>query len=139
MENKVLYRSNNEWGRNLYEGYYKHFKEKYYYVYGVVEHTETGETMVLYKALYGERKLYVRPISMFLSVVDKEKYPEVEQEFRFEHVSEDEYKSYELSNRDCEVVTLGEMNYDPVTMLRNGIYFKDMSNVNYVARRVIEK
>lgn len=63
---------------------YKHFKGNYYYVEDIAKHTETGELMVVYRALYGEGDLYVRPIDMFSSIVDKEKYPDVEQTYRFE-------------------------------------------------------
>ena len=63
---------------------YKHFKGDYYIVLGVVIDSETKEEMVLYRALYGEGLQYVRPVSMFLSEVDHEKYPEVTQKFRFE-------------------------------------------------------
>lgn len=65
---------------------YRHFKGKFYYVEGLAEHSETGEQLVVYRQAYGEKKLYVRPLAMFLSPVDRKKYPDVEQEFRFEVV-----------------------------------------------------
>ena len=63
---------------------YKHFKGDYYLVEDVVYHSESKEKMVLYRALYGSGLRYVRPYDMFLSKVDKEKYPLVEQEYRFQ-------------------------------------------------------
>ena len=63
---------------------YKHFKGDYYLVEDVVYHSETKEQMVLYKALYGNGLRYVRPYEMFLSKVDKNKYPDVNQEYRFQ-------------------------------------------------------
>ena len=65
-------------------GIYKHFKGDLYLVEDVVYHSETKEKYVLYRALYGSGLRYVRPYEMFLSKVDREKYPNVLQEYRFE-------------------------------------------------------
>ena len=63
---------------------YKHFKGDLYLVEGIVLHSETKEKLVLYRALYGSGLRYVRPYYMFASKVDKIKYPNVEQEYRFQ-------------------------------------------------------
>ena len=68
----------------LKPGKYRHFKGNEYQIIAVAEHSEDLSKMVVYKALYGEGKCYVRPLDMFMSPVDKEKYPEVEQEYRFQ-------------------------------------------------------
>lgn len=72
---------------------YRHFKGSTYYIRHIAEHTETGEAMVVYSKIDLESKsglgalkskVYVRPYTMFISKVDKEKYPDSTQEYRFE-------------------------------------------------------
>ena len=63
---------------------YKHFKGDYYLVEGIAKNSETKEEMVLYRKLYEDCGLWVRPKEMFLSEVDHTKYPNVQQQYRFE-------------------------------------------------------
>ena len=63
---------------------YKHFKGDYYLVQDIVTNSETQEDMILYQALYGNGTRYVRPYKMFIEKVDKNKYPNATQEYRFE-------------------------------------------------------
>lgn len=71
--------------RNLkINGIYRHFKGNYYIVVDIANHSETKEQYVVYRQLYGEGKLWIRPLNMFLSEVDHEKYPDIKQKYRFE-------------------------------------------------------
>lgn len=67
-------------------GLYRHFKGKCYRVEDIALDSETTTEMVVYRALYGDCRLYVREKGMFLSEVDREKYPDVIQKYRFEEL-----------------------------------------------------
>ena len=74
-------------GRPMPGEIYRHFKNKTYQILAVARHSETRELYVVYQALYGDYQTYVRPYDMFISPVDHEKYPEVEQEYRFAYIA----------------------------------------------------
>ena len=63
---------------------YRHFKGNDYKVLALAEHTETGEKLVVYQAMYAPFKICARPYDMFMSEVDHQKYPGIRQHWRFE-------------------------------------------------------
>lgn len=63
---------------------YKHFKGNYYLVVDIATHSETKEQCVIYRKLYEDGALWIRPLNDFLSEVDHEKYPDVKQKYKFE-------------------------------------------------------
>ena len=64
--------------------FYRHFKNRLYQIIAVAYEAETEQQVVVYQALYGDYRVWVRPLENFLSRTDREKYPEASQEWRFE-------------------------------------------------------
>lgn len=82
----------------------KHFKrecvlkESSIYIYKILafaQHSENGEKLVIYQGLYPPYKICARPYDMFMSEVDKEKYPEIKQKYRFEKIETELWTEYE--------------------------------------------
>lgn len=143
---------------------YRHFKNKLYQIVTVATHSETGERLVVYQALYGDFSCCARPLEMFLSEVDHDKYPEVTARYRFEQVdketltpvhakasvytnesSENNNKDanvdevLESKNIDADVDENGEVNGDLLAFLEAETFEEKRNILVYIRPRITDE
>ncbi len=103
---------------------YRHFKGNIYQIRCLAKHSETGEMMVVYQAMYDTFQIYVRPLAMFMEEVDFEKYPDARQQYRFELLQDSELVSgsqaveepVKESDAGTEGAEVQQLNIDPLVM-----------------------
>ncbi len=110
---------------------YRHFKNRLYQIITIAEHSETQERYVVYQALYGSYKSYIRPYDMFISEVDHDKYPNVSQKYRFELAENlDEQTAFAKPDKDetkAAMSDIKEMDKEGVNPYLMEFFDKDSS------------
>lgn len=101
---------------------YRHFKGNLYQIRCLAQHSETGEMMVVYQAMYDTFQIYVRPLGLFMDEVDRAKYPETKQKYRFELLQDmDDISAAETPRqsqraRETTAESGEQINIDPMVM-----------------------
>lgn len=107
---------------------YRHFKGNLYQIRCLAKNSETRELMVVYQAMYGTFEIFVRPLSMFMEEVDREKYPDARQRYRFELL---------LDMEDEETASLPELSGQEETAGLSADAAKDKRTADCVTADVI--
>lgn len=118
---------------------YRHFKGNLYQIRCLAKHSETREPMVVYQAMYGTFEIYVRPLSMFMEEVDREKYPDVKQRYRFEllqDMEDEELSALPDSPRIEETSGLPEISVDREPSALSKDMAEETWNADYVTKTV---
>lgn len=122
---------------------YKHFKGNLYQIMTLASDSETCDTLVVYQALYSPYKVWVRPLSMFMSEVDHQKYPEVTQTYRFELQTDlpNEKKTIPCTDTISQEDFDGEMNLDPLVLkfLDSNTYEEKLNILAAIHSRVTDE
>ena len=97
---------------------YRHFKGNTYQIRCLAKHSETGEMMVVYQAMYDTFQIYVRPLNMFMEEIDRTKYPDARQRYRFELMQDtDDISSSDRPQERVQITESDEqLNIDPLVM-----------------------
>lgn len=113
---------------------YRHFKGKQYQIRCLAKHSETEELMVVYQQMYEPFETYVRPLSMFMEEVDREKYPDARQKYRFALIGEED----EEENIPAE--TGEQLNIDPLVLafLDAGSYEERLTILDSLHNRITD-
>ena len=87
MDNRMIVQAKaKEYKEKMIGKKYRHFKGNVYQILNIGVHSETEEMLVIYTSCVDTSLVWVRPLDMFLSEVDREKYPNVTQKYRFEEI-----------------------------------------------------
>lgn len=117
---------------------YRHFKGNRYQVLCIAKHTETYEDLVVYKALSGDGQVYARPLPMFLSKVDREKFPDEKQEYRFEleeiGIQEDIQETTEKAVEETTVKSIEETTEENAEVEIEPLVLEFLDADNYLDR-----